>query len=144
MKRMVLYIALMLAATPLAADRGSVECRAPDDPALYKDIRSREDAVVLRYFASELVNAYTVEYLNCRTGAAISVYDGKGVEGLPKRSEEIIRQIIKLAIESPVSYTRAQVIDAIEEAGFEAKPGTLQTTICACAPDVRKKAARRW
>ncbi len=137
-----LHIALatfVASATSLAA-APEIKCRKTDDPAVLLDIESKKDAVLFRYYPSELVNEFSVEYLNCRTNASISVE-------MPSNFEvdvQKVRNVIKRAIESPVKYTRPQVIDAIQKAGFSARPGELDNSVCACDATILKKAAKRW
>ena len=128
-----------LASGTFAKDRDGLTCRKPDETAVLKNIEGSGDAVYFNYYPNELESEFSEEYLNCRTNAAISVRMNRDDWWKYKRA----RKIVKRAVASPVKYTRAQVIESLRREGLNAKPGKLNNTICACQPEILKKARRQ-
>lgn len=132
-----LVIALTLIASTTAASAKDLACRDPEKSAIFRDIQASGDRVFFNYYPSELVDEFTLEYLNCRTSASISI------EMKNKYFVSGARDIVQTAIDSPVKYTRTQVIDALKKANYKARPGKLDTDVCACWDKVLKK-AKNW
>lgn len=124
-----------------------VECRRANEPALFKNIEARQNSVVFDYYASELIDAYTVEFVDCKTNASISaapsvVYSTKRAQ---QRETEKIRVVLRKAVASDVVYSREQVVNAIAvETQARAGAGKLGTLICACDKNVLSNARRYW
>lgn len=127
----------LIASTTIAAAR-ELSCRKPDEQAISRNIQAIGDRVLFNYYPSELVDEFTLEYLNCQTSASISI------EIPNERHAEKAGSIVKIAIDSPVEYYISQIIDALKKAGYKAQPGKLDTDVCACFEKVLTKARRRY
>lgn len=132
-------LAAVVAFTGTAQAALAVECRKPEEKSILRKIESRKDAILFDYYPNELSDNFTVEYLNCRTGAAVSVNVGNR-----KWKSGQARKVFRTAIESSVKYTGTEVIKALSEKDMKGSPGKLDNTICGCWDKVLRKSSSKW